>query len=568
MISRTPMTTTTTTTSMEDYSKGKSITDLDETRQSGSTDGTVLTEAARKRRKPFIDYELAVWIGYGIFTVLAIYDRFDWNIWPRQTFSIGSGSAGNDRLEGYTDGPWSVVFYDVLARVSGRFSICAFNLLLIVRLRSLQHFIVTSWIGKYVLDCRNIVNANLRLHKWNAIALVILTLLHVWSILLPCVTHRWGVQVFVGTFEWPLSERAPPGFKDANAETQMMSLEIDDVFRMVEMTILLAILTPLSVRWMSTRWHIGIKIHQFVNVIYFVDIVRRHTHPHSWVLNTPIFVIWILDKVWTHYWHRQQHAKVTRTKLGKDYMVLYWKHQFALDTVGPDYFLRLNDSSFSETSHVFTTFRNHDNNDFQPQDAPLDWNVGVVVRVFRNRRKPALGSKDTYSHTMRMYETKSLDLSITGPHCGEMSELVKYSLSQHSTRPVTLVAAGSGINYLIDALQAIQSGNNANQMAFLYCTRDADLYVWAKRALSQLTDNMRVRIVVAYTGQATLSLDMEEPAGASDELECSTGRIDFAHEVLHGSDVYCQGSQGLKESVAKACRQNKATFYGGLGGGA
>jgi hypothetical protein len=70
----------------------------------------------------------------------------------------------------------------------------------------------------------------------------------------------------------------------------MMSLQIDDVFRMVEATILLAILTPLSVHWLSTRWHIGIKIHQFVTVIYFVDIVGGHSHPHSWVLNTPVYV--------------------------------------------------------------------------------------------------------------------------------------------------------------------------------------------------------------------------------------------------------------------------------------
>jgi predicted ferric reductase len=525
-----------------------------------------------KKKKTFLSYECAVWVGYGIFTMLAIYDRFDWNIWPRQTFSIGSGSAGNDSFVGFKEGPWSVVFYDVLARASGRFSICCFNLLLIVRLRSLQHWIVTSFVGKYILDCSNIINANLRLHRWNGIALVVLTLLHVWSILLPCITHRWGAQVVVGTFEWPLSERAPPGFKDANAETHMMSLQVDDVFRMVEMTILLAILTPLSVYWLSTRRHIGIKIHQFVTVIYFVDIVRRHSHPHSWVLNTPVFVIWCLDKVWSNCWHRQKHAEVTRSKIGKDYMVLYWKHQFAIDTVGPDYFLRLNDSSFLESTHVFTSFGNHRN--LQLEDAPNDdWDVGVVIRVFYNRRKPALSYKDTFSHTMRIYETQILDLSVAGPYHGEMSELVKNSLE--GTRSVTLVAAGSGINYLIDALQKIMHKDTPSscQVAILFCTRDTDLYDWAQRALSRLVeegnaDDEMVRVVVAYTGEnrgkdGEHGMDVELPSSL---LSCVSGRIDFCDEVLVDSVVYCQGSQGLKEAVATASHKNKSTFYGGLGG--
>lgn len=107
-----------------------------------------------------------------------------------------------------------------------------------------------------------------------------------------------------GYFEWPLSERTPPGFRDANPDTETMSLQGDDVFRMVEMTILLGILTPLSVRWMQRCWHLGIQVHRFVSVIYFVDIVRRHSHPHSWVLNTPIFVVWILDKILSHMYRK------------------------------------------------------------------------------------------------------------------------------------------------------------------------------------------------------------------------------------------------------------------------
>ena len=96
-----------------------------------------------------------------------------------------------------------------------------------------------------LLDCRNIIKANIRIHRWNAIALSILTLVHVWSILLPCMTHGYSAQVVVGYFEYPLSERPPSGFKDANPDTKTMSLEVDDVWRMVEMTLLFCVFIPL-----------------------------------------------------------------------------------------------------------------------------------------------------------------------------------------------------------------------------------------------------------------------------------------------------------------------------------
>ena len=64
-------------------------------------------------------------------------------------------------------------------------------------------------------------------------------LLHVWSILFPCLFHGFGAQVLVGTPEWPLSERKPAGFKDANSTARMMSLQVDDVFRVVEISVML-----------------------------------------------------------------------------------------------------------------------------------------------------------------------------------------------------------------------------------------------------------------------------------------------------------------------------------------
>ena len=64
---------------------------------------------------------------------------------------------------------------------------------------------------------------------------------------------------------------------------------------------------------------------------------------------------WTRCEVTTRYWYRQKHAEVTRSKIC---MLLSWNHNFAIDTVGPDYFLRLNDSSFYHHSLETTTIFN------------------------------------------------------------------------------------------------------------------------------------------------------------------------------------------------------------------
>ncbi|VEU34734.1 unnamed protein product [Pseudo-nitzschia multistriata] len=491
-------------------------------------------------RKSLITYEAFVWIVFGITTTLAIIDRFTTNFWPRQMFSIGQGSAGTDRLVGFKPGPWSVVAYDVIARISGRFSICAYNLLLITRLRCLEHCILCSkWVNR-MIDCSNIIKANLRLHKWNGIALCVLTFIHVWSILFPCVFHGYTAKVIRGTFEWPLSERPPPGFKDADAVNKQMGLEIDDVWRMVEMTVMFCILLPLSVRWFSTRWHIGMPLHRLINVLYFVDIVRRHTHPHSWVLNTPIFCAWVFDKFWMWYSNRRKGPEVHRTYLGENYMVLYWKHcetklgsYDALDThpiLSPDYFLRLDDSSFFESAHVFTCFENRTNTSIDRSSAglePFEWTAGCVVRVFRKKRKPRLGAKDPISHTARMFDVpkENLDVTAWGPYHSEMSAHIKESLLRKDDRQTVLIGTGSGVGYVLDVLQWKKEYAPKRQIKILFSTRDAELFKWVKDTIEPFAITPEITIHLAFTGT---HIDLEEDRIVANK--CEKIEFDFVNE--------------------------------------
>jgi hypothetical protein len=262
-----------------------------------------------------------------------------------------------------------------------------------------------------MVDCSDLSNANLRLHRWNGIALVVTTLIHVWSILLPCVVHGWGWQIVAGTFDWPLSERKPDGFKDADAAKEMMSLQIDDAFRIAEMTLFLGILMPLSVRWLATNRHVGIHLHRLIATVYFIDIVRRHTHPHSWFVNTPFFLLYIVDRcVWSWGW-RENANSCRRFRLGRNYMVVYFTHPHRIERmVGADFHMLLQDASIMEDAHVFTTFERQGKLSFERDN--FEWSVGAVIRVFCNKRRPKMSSKEPTSHTLRMYEEPELKLHV------------------------------------------------------------------------------------------------------------------------------------------------------------
>lgn len=277
-------------------------------------------------RRPFVSYELFVWLIFGTWTALAVIDRFTWNIWPRDMCSIGSGNAGSDfvgdKFFQLKDGPWTVKLYDAVARASGRYCIVALNLVFFSMCHTTYAWLSESWLARHVIDMSDFVGANKRLHKWNGIGIVFMTLLHVWSILFPCIVHGYHAQVVLGNFEWILSERAPAGFKNANIATETMSLQGDDVYRIVEMSLLLAVLLPLTSRWLKTLWHLGIHLHSLIGVLYFIDIVRRHSHPHSWILNTPFFVHWLLDLAVGVYWRRRA-PEVFRMELSQDYVLLF-----------------------------------------------------------------------------------------------------------------------------------------------------------------------------------------------------------------------------------------------------
>lgn len=69
-------------------------------------------------------FGVVVWALFSTLTALWIIDRFTWQINPRQLYSIGSAADGRGRVAGdptkVKEGPFSVAFYDIFARISGR----------------------------------------------------------------------------------------------------------------------------------------------------------------------------------------------------------------------------------------------------------------------------------------------------------------------------------------------------------------------------------------------------------------------------------------------------------------
>ena len=468
----------------------------------------------------------------------------------------------------------------------------------------------SSWIGNHVIDCTNITKSNLHAHNLNGIALCTLTLIHVWSILLPCATHKWKAQIVPGSFEYPLSERTPSGFKDANNMDKTMSLQVDDVFRMVEMTMLLAVLTPLSIYWMQKHRHIGIQIHRFIAVMYFVDIVRRHSHPHSWVLNTPIFIIWILDKIWSKVWRRIKVSDGCHEIISPDYMVLLWKassSSMALneqDSIGSNYFLKLFPSSCLESRHPFTAFKNRDGNcNFlmkSKNQCDTIYSNGTVVRIFRTARRFSIGSQSDHSrsHTERIEEACykpsvwGPSIYIWGPFQGNISNIITKTLFQPEesnglNRNIILIGSGSAINYLIDMLSQVSSNvdyydyfdrtrTKCKKIIFLYSTRDYKLYLWAAKVMATLLTSLtksletskqdRIQLKLTWTGNhkdhtmidSTFSEsndestpdapngDVEADLFNDESVELVHERLDYSAEIPAESHVFAKAPPSLR----------------------
>ena len=359
-------------------------------------------------------------------------------------------------------GPWTIVFDDINSKFSGRYTIWCLSFMLLTMMHTTHFYLGRSWIGRHLVDF-NDHNARIGVHRWLGISLCIVTILHVSSMLLPVMFSGYDLIVNPGYFVLPLSEAAPEGFKQADTDAKLMMMQVDDVYRLILIYVLLGPIVFLSVQWMSSNYRFGIRLHQFVMIMYVIDICRRHSHPHCWVYNIPCFIAWIVDLAWGHF-YLHQRIPVKRIMISENYMFLYFKSLVPVsgNSIGNYYHLRCSCSMCNwERSHPFTHMNKrgvmmsdwtsilHSHDKFYlnhgedlKMSEPEEWNKGILVRTY----------KGALAHTRMMREVPELEMDLWGSF--SIDNIAHYVDSEDD---VILVGGGSGSIFLLDCLTYLVS---------------------------------------------------------------------------------------------------------------
>ncbi|CAN0216584.1 unnamed protein product, partial [Ectocarpus sp. 6 AP-2014] len=193
-------------------------------------------------------------------------------------------------------GPWSAKAFDAIARTSARFIISTTNLMFITMCHGTWNFLSEVQVLRPFLYAWR--TDNFWLHSIGGWAMGIWTMLHVYSLLLPSMFHGFKNVAVGGPVELPF--QVSLAVSNVDVDNKLANWGYDDIWRIVWMTLIFCVLTPLSrSAWaLKKNFTLAMWLHVGVGIGYFFDNWRRRTHPHVWILNTPVFLWYIADKVW------------------------------------------------------------------------------------------------------------------------------------------------------------------------------------------------------------------------------------------------------------------------------
>ena len=533
----------------------------------------LICSAMASKHQCFVTYKALLWMGFIFISTVFIVDRLTTNVSPRQSFARPGYGTGSDG--GFAKSPWSWQINQGISRISGRYTMVALNALLFTSMHTLHARLSSSAVARYV-DFTD-ETARLDIHKKVGISICFVTILHVWGILLPTIFQGYTIGVSVGTFTWPLSERGPAGMNKNVAETKHVLMQVDDVYRLVLMTLLLGPIIYFSVKRIATNYRFGIRLHQFVMVMYFIDIIRRHSHPHSWFLNIPMFLLWLLDNV-VGLWYRHQRVDVTKVDLDTNSILLHWKgnggqNKASLDSIGA--IVRLNGFGDSarcrslctlEPSHPFTSFSRR-NMTLKSVSNLADWDHAVIVRAYNK--------KSSYTRKLKTKEVESLN--VWGPF--QASAIPNLINSGHD---LLLVGGGSGSGYLIDTLIYISSQPDTTKFGnirLIFTSREVgvarfwisvldDIYEQCAR----LSSFVRVKIALTTSARKTKT-EMAAELGTGTTF--TWGTVQFERSNLQAeaesvrntctegkaAHVFCHGSAQLQKAARVAARKQVLRYH-------
>merc|ERR1712008_463776 len=277
----------------------------------------------------------------------------------------------------------------------------------------------------------------------------------------------------------------------------------------------MGVLMPLSLYWFPTLYRRALILHQTVFLMYFFDIWRRHSHPHSWLLNTPCFFFWLMDLFIGRRW-RYHRADLQRFKLSEDYSIVYWRSDMQVEAVGPLVYLKWPGQSLWHRAHAFTSFANRRSLPLPPEGICNTRWTGHVVRLSETLEETSVhatkraaeqpesvvavkivgeqwdtcvvmktfnGSDSTTARIRDWPDDKPLKLDAWGGfHENELHRLLRFG-----EKSLTLVAGGSGMGYLLDAL--LQLGDHHAPLLLVFNTSDVPLlqyFCWMVEEIEEL----------------------------------------------------------------------------------
>jgi len=298
-----------------------------------------------------MDYEVFQWIFIILFTLIAVVDRYTTNYWPLWVDSPGPTIPGNV----------GVTIFSVVSWVSSRMLLVSSSYIFLFQNHVFWNWFVENAAVNKWLRIRDIRQSNTRLHYhvgWLFIGVPVM--LHVWTILLAAAFPQNAIKLY---HSW-MRPSEPDGNSIPFYADNLLSLGINDVYRLCSTTITFCVLIPYSVLkcCRNHNWSLAQWVHIIGATIYTVDLLRMYSHPHCWVFNVPFVFWWICDRIYGVFWYRRSVAVlVQKVQLDEEYVVCYLRvpdAMFALRGVGDICYFNVLDCGW-DRAHPFTTFFNH-----------------------------------------------------------------------------------------------------------------------------------------------------------------------------------------------------------------
>eukprot|EP01083_Nonionella_stella_P053575 141682_1 len=477
------------------------------------------TEPNPRTKDNRLDYEVFQWIFIVFFTLITIIDRFTVNLWPLWVDSPGPTIPGN----------FGVSVFAMIAWISSRMMLVSSSYIFLFQCRVFWNWFCEQPFANKYLKIGDITQTNVRIHYHVGWALIgVPCVLHVWAIMFAAAFPQNEVTLYPN---W-MRPNDPDGKSIPFYADNLLSLGINDVYRIVSTSVTFFILIPMSIisvcrnrNWSRAQW-----LHFTGALIYTVDLIRMKSHPHCWVFNLPFIIWWMMDRFYGIFFYRRAVVKIVhKVVLDDRYSILYLRvprQIYQMRTIGDVLYVNFLDPKW-DRAHPFTVFWNHENKNKMivsddelafdwmghkfrtyrtneidedvsqyaisrqstrtqvnvemnvvAEEKPVlnndmsgyDWDVAVIMQVFPNRNGCLDHRKSWTQEVMKRDLRELIGLRTWGPYRSEYRDLVKKENQQrYPVTPLVLIGTGCGCSYLIDFYQYISS--NAIQL-------DAPIYFY------------------------------------------------------------------------------------------